>query len=102
MHPKPQSLKQPAADPQALAVKVLAWLANDPDLLSRFLALSGLSAGELRRAAGDPGFDAGLLDFVMAHEPTLIAFCEANDLKPETVAAAWARISGPGLASGDY
>jgi hypothetical protein len=31
-----------------------------------------------------------------------MAFCAVSGYKPEQVAAAWARISGPGLDSGQY
>ena len=49
-----------------------------------------------------PGFLAGLTDFLMSHEPDLMAFCAATDTSPETVAAAWHHFSGPGLDSGVY
>jgi hypothetical protein len=45
---------------------------------------------------------AGLTDFLMSHEPDLMAFCAATDTSPETVAAAWHHFSGPGLDSGVY
>ncbi|MBR0555997.1 DUF3572 domain-containing protein [Ciceribacter sp. L1K23] len=94
--------KQSQVDPLAVAADVLGWLANEPDMLSRFLALSGLRADQLREAIADPGFLAGLLDFVMGHEPTLIAFSDATGTKPEDVSAAWRALSGPGLDSGEF
>jgi len=94
--------KEETVDPKETAIAVLGWLAGEPDMLSRFLALSGLQADQLRGAVNDPGFLAGLIDFVMAHEPSLMAFCEATGAQPETVAAAWHRLSGPGLQSGEY
>ncbi|SOC93310.1 Protein of unknown function [Rhizobium sp. AN5] len=89
-------------DPQETAAAILGWLANEPEMLGRFLALSGLQANMLRHAANDPGFLAGLTDFLMSHEPDLMAFCAATDTSPETVAAAWHHFSGPGLDSGGY
>jgi Protein of unknown function (DUF3572). len=89
--------KQTPLDPFEVAAEILGWLANEPDMLSRFLALSGLTADQLRQAVNETGFRAGLLDFVMGHEPTLMAFCEATGTKPETVAAAWHKLSGPML-----
>jgi hypothetical protein len=89
-------------DPQETAAAILGWLANEPEMLGRFLALSGLQAKMLRQAAHDPGFLAGLTDFLMSHEPDLMAFCTATDTAPETVAAAWRHFSGPGLDSGEY
>ena len=90
------------ADAEETAAAILGWLANEPDMLGRFLALSGLQANQLRSAVDDPGFLAGMIDFLMGHEPTLLAFCEATDTKPEAVAAAWHHYSGPGLDSGEY
>jgi Protein of unknown function (DUF3572) len=90
----------PLPKPDETAAALLQWLAGEPDMLSRFLALSGLQVNQLRSAINDPGFLAGLIDFVMAHEPTLMAFCEACDWKPEAVVAAWHHYSSPGLDSG--
>lgn len=95
-------LKTVYVDPSEIAVAILEWLANEPDMLSRFLALSGLAPHDLRAAMADVGFHAGLLDFVMQHEPSLMAFSAVSGFKPEQIAAAWARISGPGLDSGQY
>ncbi len=95
-------LKIEKVDPAELAVAVLQWLAEEPDMLSRFLALSGLGPHDLRSAMSDTGFHAGLLDFVMQHEPSLVAFAEKSGYSPEQIAAAWHRISGPGLDSGQY
>lgn len=77
------------------AIAVLAWIANEPDLLGRFFALTGTDPSTLRSSAADPGFLAGVLDFVMDHEPTLMAFCAATDTKPETVVRAHAVLAGP-------
>nr|CAD6418251.1 hypothetical protein REQ54_01813 [Rhizobium sp. Q54] len=85
---------------EEIAVAILGWLATEPDMLQRFLALSGLEAGQLRHAVTDNGFLAGMIDFVMAHEPTLLAFCNATGTKPETVAAAARHYTRPSLDSG--
>lgn len=95
-------LKIAKVDPAELAVAILQWLAEEPDMLSRFLALSGLGPHDLRSAMADTGFHAGLLDFIMQHEPTLVAFAEKSGYSPEQIADAWNRISGPGLDSGQY
>lgn len=89
-------------DPAELAAGVLQWLAEEPDMLSRFLALSGLGPHDLRAAMSDPGFHAGLLDFIMQHEPSLVAFATKSGYSPEQISDAWNRISGPGLDSGQY
>ena len=102
MRDDPKNVKAGREAADQTAVAVLGWLASEPDMLGRFLALSGLEAGQLRQAVNDPDFLAGMLDFVMAHEPTLLAFCEASGTKPEDVASAWRHLSKPGLDSGEY
>lgn len=73
---------------EALAVEALGFVAADPELLPRFLAISGIEASAIRRAAMEPGFLAGVLQFVAAHEPTLIAFATHAGVDPASVGAA--------------
>jgi hypothetical protein len=74
-----------AKEAEQTAIAALAFVASDPELLPRFLALTGIEASAIRRAAAEPGFFAGVLDFVVAHEPTLVAFAEASGTKPEEI-----------------
>lgn len=71
-------------------------------MLGRFLALSGVSPGQIRSAMNDPGFLSGMIDFIMEHEPTLLAFCGATGTRPETVVAAHQHYSGRYFGPGDY
>lgn len=71
--------------PETVAVAALAWIASNEDMLNRFLALTGISAGQIRAASAEPGFLAGVLDFLLAHEPSLMAFCNETETDPETV-----------------
>lgn len=82
------------ADAEETAIAVLVWLAGEPELMGRFLALTGLEAGNLREAATEPGFLAGVLGFLMAHEPTLMDFCAATGTRPETVVRAFHTLGG--------
>lgn len=87
----PQPPRSRTADTQGaedIAIAALAYVAADPALLPRFLALTGIEAHQIRRAAAEPGFLAGVLQFVLAHEPTLAAFCEATGTEPARVSAA--------------
>ncbi|MEK1892033.1 MAG: DUF3572 domain-containing protein [Rhizobium sp.] len=94
--------KQLAADPQQTAIAVLAWLANEPDLFGRFLALTGVEPAQVRGALDEPGFLSGMMDFIMQHEPTAMAFCQATNTAPDVLNAAWLHFSPPGLGSGEY
>ncbi len=77
-----------ASDPQSIAISALAFIASDEVLLKRFLAISGIDADQIRLAAREPGFLAGVLQFLLAHEPTLMQFCGACDVAPEAVGSA--------------
>ncbi len=61
---------------EILALEALAWLAGQPDGIARFLAVSGLEATDLRRAAGDRDLLGALLDFLLINEPLLLEFCQ--------------------------
>ena len=54
-------------DAQILAVKGLIFIANDPEVLGRFMTLTGLAPDDFRGAAGEPEFLAGILSFLMDH-----------------------------------
>jgi len=73
---------------EALAIQALGFVAADPELLPRFLAITGIEASAIRRAAREPGFLAGVLQFVVAHEPTLLRFSEESGIPPHLVTAA--------------
>ena len=79
---------------QALAVDALTYLSSQPELMQRFLALSGIDASRIRLAAKEPHFLAGILKFFLAHEPTLLAFSAATNTPPQQVGAALAALPG--------
>jgi len=73
---------------EALAIQALTFIGSDAAELGRFLALTGIGPAELRAAAHQPGFLAGVLDHVLGYEPLLLAFAKDADIKPELVATA--------------
>jgi hypothetical protein len=79
---------------EAVAISALTYLSETPDLMQRFLALSGIEASGIRQAAAEPHFFAGVLKFFLAHEPTLMTFCAARDMGPQIVSAALAQLPG--------
>jgi hypothetical protein len=102
MRRNPENITAGCEQAEQTAVAILGWLASEPEMLVRFLALSGLQAVQLRDAVNDPGFLAGMIDFLVSHEPTLLSFCEATGTPPQIVEAAWRHYSSPGLDSGEY
>ena len=68
-----------------VAIEALSFVASDPILFNRFLRLTGLELENIRQAAGEPLFLAGVLDFVLNDEKTLHDFAARADLPPERV-----------------
>ena len=67
---------------EALAVQALTFLAADGERLGRFLALSGIGPAEIRAAASEPGFLAGVLEHLIADEALLTAFAAETGFEP--------------------
>jgi hypothetical protein len=70
---------------EEIAIQALGFLAGDPEELGRFLALTGLEPRQIREAAQQPGFLAGVLEYVCAHEPLLLAFARDSALDPAQI-----------------
>lgn len=81
------------ADAEAIAVEVLHFLAAEKSRLDRFLELSGVTVGELRKAAAEPFFLAGLLDHLSSDEDLLLSFAAHAGRKAETIAEACRTLS---------
>ena len=80
------------AGPEIIGLKALAFVAADSEALERFTALSGADATSLRARAAEPEFLAAVLDYLLANEPLLIAFCEAESIDAREVHHAAARL----------
>jgi len=77
-----------AESAEELAISALAYLARNPEALGRFLSLTGIGPADIREAARERGFLAGVLEFFLADESLLLAFVEEVQLRPTMVAAA--------------
>jgi chromosome segregation ATPase len=75
-------------DAEALALVALEFLGQDGERIGRFLSLSGLDPGSLRKAVAEPGFLPAVLDYVAGDEILLVAFAEATGIAPERIGEA--------------
>ena len=73
---------------EQLAIDALLFIANDPELMPRFLNITGINASDIRQAAASNGFLAGVLQFILAHEPTLMSFAEQSGYPPQSIGEA--------------
>ena len=91
MHAPPQKIS--SDDAETLAVAAFSAIMGDEERMSRFLAVSGLRPDTIREAAASPRFLAGILDYVVADEPLLIALAREMNLTPERLVAAHGTLS---------
>ncbi|HXP96876.1 MAG TPA: DUF3572 domain-containing protein [Telmatospirillum sp.] len=78
---------------EVIALKAVAFIAGDEDLLPRLFALTGCGADDLKSRIADRTFLGAVLDFLLADEPSLIRFASAVDLAPEAPMLARAVLS---------
>lgn len=70
---------------ETLALEALAFLGSAETWLSRFVEESGIDPQTLRARAGDPVILAAVLDFLLAEDERLLAFCAAQEIAPRDV-----------------
>jgi hypothetical protein len=71
-----------------LAIQALAFIAEENDRLSAFLAVTGLAPEQIRAAAREPGFLAGVLEHMLGDENLLIAFSQSAGIDPADISRA--------------
>jgi uncharacterized protein DUF3572 len=79
-----------------LAIQALAFIAEEPERLNLFLASTGIEAAEIRTAARESGFLAGILEHMLSDESLLIAFADSAGIDPAAVARARSALDRPG------
>jgi hypothetical protein len=73
---------------EMLAIQALAFIAEEPERLNLFLVSTGIEAAEIRTAAREPGFLAGVLEHMLADGSLLIAFADSAGIDPAALARA--------------
>jgi hypothetical protein len=82
-------------DAEKVAIQALFFLAADEARLGRFLAATGIGPAEIRSAAREPRFLAGVLDHIVDDESAMLAFSQEVGIPPEQIARARDKLSGP-------
>jgi hypothetical protein len=77
-----------------LAIQALGFIAEEPERLDRFLAMTGIEAEQIRLAAREPRFLAGVLEHMLTDESLLIAFADSAGIDPAEVARARGTFGG--------
>lgn len=82
-----------AQDASAIALQSLVWILQDGPRTDRLLALTGISGDQLRRRITEPAIHLAVLDYLMGHEPDLVACADALNLPLTSVMAAHTSLS---------
>jgi aminoglycoside/choline kinase family phosphotransferase len=71
-----------------MAIQALNFIAEEPERLARFLDMTCIEAPQIRAAARQAGFLAGVLEHMLGDESLLIAFASNAGIDPAEVARA--------------
>jgi hypothetical protein len=87
-------LAMPRKAAEGLAIQALTFIAGDGERLGRFLAVTGIGPAEIRDAARESGFLAGVLGYLASDEKLAAAFAADAGLDPADIAKAHAALGG--------
>jgi hypothetical protein len=79
---------------EMLAIQALGFIAGDPERLARFLNATGIEAADIRAAAREPRFLAGVLEHMLTDESLLLDFAADAGIDPSLVARAKCTLGG--------
>jgi len=84
----------PAELAEGLAIQALSYIAGEPERLDRFLSVTGIGPDQIRAAAGEPGFLAGVLAYLASDETLASAFTAEAGCWPADIARAHIALGG--------
>ena len=89
-----------AREAELLAIQALGFLAEEPERLERFLALTGIGIETLTRDAGNPAVLTAILNHLLKDESLLLTLAANNGAAPTDIARAHDRLERGGHGSG--
>ncbi len=79
--------------PETLALAVLGWILSDQPRADRLLDLTGLTPDILREQIGERRILSAVLEFLINHEPDLVAASDSLQIPPEAILVAHQQLS---------
>jgi hypothetical protein len=73
---------------EILAIQAIAFIAEEPERLSRFLDITGIPVENIRSAVRERDFLTGVLEHMLGDESLLIAFALSAGIDPAEIARA--------------
>jgi len=80
---------------ESVAIAALTFIASDPERLGRFLASTGIGPADIRIAAREPLFLAGVIGHITADQELLLIFAAEIGLSPPDIDRARQTLGGP-------
>ena len=65
---------------ETVALRALAYMAADEELSSRFAGATGASLAEAPSRLSEPGYLAGILEFLLQEDRWVTGFCDGEGL----------------------
>ena len=79
---------------ETIAIRAVAWLAGNEDLLPTFLGATGASESDLRARLAEPEFLGSVLEFLMMDDVWVVQFCDSADLAYDQIMQARQTLPG--------
>jgi hypothetical protein len=79
---------------ERIAIAALSFIAADPERLGRFLAATGMGPADIRIAAREPLFLAGVIGHLAGDEQLLLAFAAEMGMPPAEIDRARQMLGG--------
>ncbi|WP_425091904.1 DUF3572 domain-containing protein [Tropicimonas sp. S265A] len=81
---------------EAIALKALAWIASDEELLGVFMGATGASPEDLKARLNEPEFLVSILEFLTMDDAWVVRFCDTHRLNYEAPLEAKQSLPGGG------
>lgn len=72
---------------------MLGWVLGDQPRADRLLSLTGLTPDVLRDGLGEASVQAAVLEFLINHEPDLVAAADDLQVQPQDIVSAYERLT---------
>src|SRR5471032_2944838 len=79
---------------EALSIQALSFIAGDAERLGRFLAVTGIGPAEIRAAAREPRFLAGVMEYLVSDHKLAAEFAAEAGCDPDHLAKAYVALGG--------
>ena len=73
---------------QTVALQLVGWILSDVARVERMFSITGLDPDSLRASLADAASLGAIMEFVINHEPDLLACADALGVRPATLVAA--------------